>query len=386
MKKVAVVIDEMSIGGIPKACVDFVNQLKDYCEVVLLMKRADGPLMKGLTSEISVKILKTPGFSDVVQTLKKTKQYISLIEYVALFFYWTRIKKRWVKANQLTAKTYGAFDDDGYDCVISYHGMNISQLLLSIYGVNARKKIAWIHGDHPFEGIHKKDIGAVYDKFDKIFCVSDSVCTRFLGDFPFLKGKVDSYKNLLLPERIKKLSEESITDNLECNTIKIVTVGRLSKEKGQEMIPHVVKNLCERGLKIHWYIVGDGGDKERLKRISCELQVEDYISFLGAKSNPYPYMKMCDVYVQPSYTEGYCLTVCEASILRKPIVLTKIAATGILEDGITGVVVDANVDSITHGIERMIADSNLREKIESNLASLDLSNSREIDKLIQFLN
>jgi glycosyltransferase involved in cell wall biosynthesis len=225
----------------------------------------------------------------------------------------------------------------------------------------------------------------VYRKFDKIFCVSPSVCVRFLKDFPELGNIVESYKNLLLPQQIQKLSEETVTEKIDSKVVNIATVGRVSKEKGQEMIPSVIKMLQDRGVKVFWYIVGDGDDLDRIKEISCEYGVADSICFVGSKSNPYPYMKMCDIYVQPSYTEGYCLTVCEAAILGKPIVLTEIAAAEILENGKTAIVVKPNINSITDGIEKLIFQPEIKRNLIKNLAELDLSNSQEIDKLLRII-
>lgn len=386
MKRVAIVLDEMSIGGIPKACVDFANQLKEYCEVVLLMKNTDGELMKGLSEDISVKTIQTPSFKKTLQKLVQRRKYLAFIKYIFSYFCWTRLGNRWVKANALTAKIYGIYEEDEYDCVIAYHGMNISQLLTALYGVNARKKVAWIHGDHPFKGINKKDVDAVYNKFDKIYCVSPSVCTRFLEDFPGLWDRVDSYKNLLNTEKIRNLAQGIIEEPVKNNCIKIVTVGRVSKEKGQEMIPEIVAQLRKKGIEVCWYIIGDGDDLERIKKLSYEWKVFESVCFLGAKTNPYPYMKMCDIYVQPSYTEGYCLTVCEAAILGKAIVLTEIAAAEILENEDTGIVVEPCVDSLVNGIEKLIREPSLKTKIQENVKQLDLSNSKEINKLLEFMN
>lgn len=388
MKRVAIVLDEMSIGGIPKACVDFANQLREYCEVVLLMKNTDGELMKGLSEDISVKIIQTPSFKKTLKKLVQRRKYLAFIKYIFSYFCWTRLGNRWVKANALTAKIYGIYEEDEYDCVIAYHGMNISQLLTALYGVNARKKVAWIHGDHLFEGINKQDILSVYNEFDKIYCVSPFTRNRFLSDFPFLSNVVDTYKNLLHPNKIKYLAKEIIEETIENNCIKIVTVGRVSKEKGQEMIPEIVSRLRQRGIEVRWYIVGDGDDLDRIKQMSYELKVNDAVHFLGAKTNPYPYMKMCDIYVQTSYTEGYCLTACEASILGKAIVLTEItaAAAGIFENEKNAIVVQTNVDSLVNGIEKLIREPSLKKKMQENVKELDLSNSKEINKLLDFIN
>lgn len=96
-------------------------------------------------------------------------------------------------------------------------------------------------------------------------------------------------------------------------------------------------------------------------------------------------MEMCDIYVQPSYTEGYCLTVCEAAILGKPIVLTEIAAAEILENNKTAIVVKPCADDLANGIEKLIKDPSLKQEIEENLLMIDLSNRKEITKLLEFI-
>lgn len=175
-------------------------------------------------------------------------------------------------------------------------------------------------------------------------------------------------------------------DENEVKVINITTVGRVSKEKGQEMIPHVIKILKDRGLKVFWYIVGDGNDLNRIKEISRECGVEDSINFVGSKSNPYPYMKMCDIYVQPSYTEGFCLTVCEAAILGKSIVLTEIAAVAeILENEKTAIFVKPNANSISDGIEKVLLHPEIKNNLMRNISDLDLSNSQEIEKLLRII-
>lgn len=385
MKKVAIILDEMSIGGIPKACVDFANQLKEYCEVVILMKNTNGNLIKELSEEISVKIVQTPSFKKTIKKLIQNHKYFVLIKYILQYFCWTRLSNRWVKVNNLTAKNYGICEDDEYDCAIAYHGMSISQLLMTLYGVKAKKKIAWIHGDHPFEGINKQDVNVVYNKFDKIYCVSPAVCNRFLKDFLNLGERVESYKNLLNIDKIRNLAQGTIVETVKKDCFKIVTVGRVSKEKGQEMIPEIVAKLKEKDIEVCWYVVGDGSDLERIRKLSEEWNVSESVKFLGAKTNPYPYMKMCDIYVQPSYTEGYCLTVCEAAILDKPIVLTEIAAAEILDNNKTAIVVKPYADDLANGIEKLIKDPSLKQEIEENLLTIDLSNRKEISKLLEFI-
>ena len=125
---------------------------------------------------------------------------------------------------------------------------------------------------------------------------------------------------------------------------------------------------------------------DALKQKIKEADMTERVILLGKKENPYPYMKNCDIYVQPSYTEGYCLTVCEAAILAKPIVLTAAAAAGILVDGENAIVTEANAESIADGIQRMIENPDMQQCFTENLNGVDLSNRDEIEKLISFLN
>ena len=77
--------------------------------------------------------------------------------------------------------------------------------------------------------------------------------------------------------------------------------------------------LHDKGLtNIKWYVVGYGGYEGRIKGIIAQNKLEDSFILLGKKTNPYTYIKACDLYVQPSRYEGKAVTVTEAKILGKP--------------------------------------------------------------------
>ena len=384
MKKIAIVLDEMSIGGIPKACIPFLKQLVEYYNVTMLMRKTDGELMSQIPKQVRVRTIHHYVFRDALKKMISEKKYHMIFTYVIPYLFWSKICHRWVKANEMTARIMGEYVDGEWDCVIAYHGMSISQLVTTLYSVKAKKKVAWIHGDHPFDGVHKKDAESVYRKFDRIYCVSPSVRIRFLSDFPLTETITDSYKNILESEIIREKSEsEKLDFSKDC--INLVTVGRVSQEKGQDMIPTVAKNLKEKGLNICWYVVGDGDDMSRIRSLCKENGVQEFVKLVGAKPNPYPYMRQCDIYVQPSYTEGYCLTVCEAAILHKPIVLTAIAAAGILEDGKNALVVEADIEQLTVGIEILVNNKEMQKSFVSELGKEDFSNLDEMKKFHKFI-
>ena len=99
-------------------------------------------------------------------------------------------------------------------------------------------------------------------------------------------------------------------------------------------------------------------------------------------------MKACDIYVQPSYTEGYSTTICEAGILGKAIVGTK-PSGGIrdqITDGEDGLIVDAGVDGITQGVSMLIENREMRYQFEQRILNKNFEGKGEINKFLRFLN
>ena len=111
----------------------------------------------------------------------------------------------------------------------------------------------------------------------------------------------------------------------------------------------------DRGIEAKLYLVGAGNFEKECKKLAINLGIEDKVIFLGAKSNPYPYMKECDIYIQPSRYEGYCITLAEALIFDKKIVATRF--TGALEqlkERDNNQICDYTSESISKGILKLI--------------------------------
>ena len=111
------------------------------------------------------------------------------------------------------------------------------------------------------------------------------------------------------------------------------------------------------------------------------------MTLLGIKNNPYPYMKACDIYIQPSYTEGYSTTICEAGILGKAIIGTR-PSGGIrdqIENGESGLIVDASIEELEKGIIKLMKNSFLRNKFEQNILKKDFEGRGEIKKFINYV-
>ena len=98
-------------------------------------------------------------------------------------------------------------------------------------------------------------------------------------------------------------------------------------------------------------------------------------------------MRACDIYIQPSYTEGYSTTICEAGMLGKAIIGTK--PSGGIYDQITpgedGLIVDATVDGLTEGIQTLLENESLRRQFEERILKKNFSGKGEIEKFLNFL-
>lgn len=382
--KIAIVLDDLSVGGIPVACISLLKALSEESEITLILATDKGELTSKIPDRVEVKIIPSERVSSTFRRLLREKKYWKYF-WTAIRYYWhSKFTKKWIKASTLIAKEKPLLLEDYFDCAIAYHGMNISQMNKTLYQIKAKKKLAWIHGDHPFTKSDKKDAERVYQKFDYIFCVSDATRKQFLSDFSTLVEKAVIYYNHFDIEEIKKKSQEAKDIEFLSQQINLVTVGRISPEKGQDMIPKVLKILLKKNFNLHWYILGDGADRERIEDIIKKENLEENISLLGNKINPYPYMRACDFYVQPSYTEGYPLAILETAILQNVIIATDVGgAREHLKNGEDILFAQPNPESIAQKIELAINDKGLQEKIKNNLKERDFSNKNELKKLFE---
>ena len=179
----------------------------------------------------------------------------------------------------------------------------------------------------------------------------------------------------------------SCIPQFSANYQNILTVGRISSEKGQDMIPAITRKLLDKGYVVRWYIIGDGNMRSKIEELIKKYDVSDSVIILGTQTNPYCFMKACTIYVQPSYTEGYSTTICEAGMLGKAIIGTK-PSGGIrdqITDGEDGLIVDATVDGITEGIMELLNNTNIRRNFEENILKKNFEGKGESKKFLNYL-
>jgi len=142
----------------------------------------------------------------------------------------------------------------------------------------------------------------------------------------------------------------------------------------------------QQGINLKWYIIGYGSDEALIKQKIKENGMENQVILLGKKNNPYPYMANCDIYVQPSRYEGKCVSVREAQMLEKPVIITKYeTSSSQLEDGIDGIIVPLENSACADGIVKVINDKKLQNRLVQECKKRNYSNREEVQKIYNIL-
>ncbi len=254
--------------------------------------------------------------------------------------------------------------------------------------VKAKKKAAWIHTDYSKIDVDAELELPVWSKFDHVVSISDQVTENFLGVFPSLKDKIVRIDNILSPkfvrERAEQIPPEVVRKEMpkENGVTNLLSVGRFCYAKNYDNVPEICRRIIESGVNVRWYLIGYGGDEPLIRSKIAEAGMEDRVIILGKKSNPYPYIKTCDIYVQPSRYEGNSVTVREAQILCRPVVVTDYStAMNQVKDGMDGVIVPMDNMACAEGIVKVISSSVLIKTISETLAKSDFGNVSEAEKL-----
>jgi len=257
--------------------------------------------------------------------------------------------------------------------------------------VSAKRKAGWIHTDYTsYEtGVNLSQERPAWAAMDYIVAVSSDVAATFTKVFKGLEAKVCIIENLLSPQFVGTQADEGCPPadmTAPAGTLVLCSAGRYTAAKGFDIAALACRKLIDRGLKVKWFIMGYGPDEPLLRRLIAENNLEDSFILLGKRTNPYPYMKACDIYVQPSRYEGKAVAVREAQMLGKAVLISDFStASSQLEHNVDGYIAKAGVDGLVEAIELLSADSNLRNRLAATAASRDYGNLHEVQKIYGML-
>lgn len=276
-----------------------------------------------------------------------------------------------------------------YDLAVSFltpHNFVLEHVL-------AKKKICWIHTDYSYVDVNAELELPVWSGYDYIASISSAVTKAFIGVFPSLESRIVEIENILSPEfvrfRASQISQESVSEEMSGGeaVIKLLSIGRFCEQKNFDSVPDICRRIVQSGCDARWYIIGFGGDEKLIRQKIAETGMEDKVVILGKKDNPYPYMEACDIYVQPSRYEGKSVTVREAQILCKPVVITDYStADSQIRDGIDGVIVPMDNEGCAEGLLRLMNDTEKQQRIIDYLKEHNYGNEGEVEKIYKVLD
>lgn len=375
MKKIAIVSKTFGNGGVEKALVNMLKNI-DYSiyqidlytpTVVLGVYPAQVKLIKMKTL-----IGNTEGRYFLLHPLQTIRA-----SYV-MFCNWINRNRSYEKQIIQNVWTYQKIKEK-YDLAIAYDGPLGYSIFYTLSNIQAKKKYFWIHGSVKGDHVSNRVIEKYYSKYDKLVFVSESIKKEFDLLYPKMKEKTIFFYNFIDENVIYSKSKEMSKLKRLTGEIAITTVARLSYEKGIDIAIMAARLLRNKGLKFQWNIIGDGIQREKLEKQISDLKLQGIVHMLGEKDNPYPYIKYCDIYVQPSRTEGYCTTTREAKILCKPVIAFDVG--GMREqfiDGQNGYLVKReDCEALVQTIYQLAIDKQKREKIEDFLRKEYIANDKQ---------
>lgn len=378
------------MGGTEKVLLNMLNYF-DYSkyEVTLWLLDCTGPLQDELNRNVKVR-----QYSDASKRIKEL-----------LFFYLKRLHFfKLVKAfisKALSKKNIDHFyenmiydiaslpnlDKTKYDAVIIYQGLYLNLLATAIWRIKSKRKITWIHMYFRHDVSNKKLFSLFYRKMDKVFCVSNDIKKHYDEEYGQINNKSQVFYNLLNYEDIQEKAYEPIQVD-ETKPI-LLTVGRLSPEKGTIQIPSIASRLKADGFYFKWFILGDGQDKDKIEELITEYSLQDTVVLLGNVLNPYPYYRKCWLYVQPSLSEGFCTSTLEAKSFGKLVVTTDVS--GMREqftNGIDGIICDISEQSLYETIKYLFENpdyvASIEERIDNEYKKNIVNQMKELYNVLDF--
>ncbi len=392
MKKILVVGQDMCISGVSRAQLGLLHSFdKEKYKVDLFLRNHEGDFMKFIPEGVTL-LPEVKAYKYVDITTKATLRQGRILQAFGKAYGMFKAK-RYAKKNgvQLSAialdRTHKyqlpflpMISKEEYDLVISF----VAPHYFGVYKCKAKKRLSWIHTDYSLIDIDTKSEEKVWGRYDGIASISDSVGEAFCSKMPSLKDKIVRIDNPISPSLIRRSADEGQSEMAK-DGIRILSCGTLAIGKNFRSIPKMVSMLISEGFDIKWYIIGDGPDRAEIEKRISDEGVGGRVILLGKKDNPYPYFAECDLFVHPSLREGKAVSVIEAQILGKPVVITNFpTAHSQLIDGFDGVIVPLDTEGCARAISELLRDGKKLEALKENCKNTDYGSEKDMDIICSF--
>lgn len=364
MVKTLFFIQDLSGGGAEKVLVNLVNNMnKKKFDITLLTLFDRGINKKYLNAEINYRY--------IFKKIFRGNQHILKL-FSPKFLYKFFIK-------------------DDYDIVVSYMQGATTRIISGCDNSNTIK-INWIHNEmtkdklaHSYRSY--KEYKKCYYQYDATIFVAESAKNIFEKETRLTKNNIVKY-NTVNTDKIIKKSQESIMDiKYDKSKFNLITVGSLTKQKGYGRLLRIINELISENYNLHLYILGKGKLKNQLQSFVINNNLNEYISFLGYKKNPYKHVKKADLFVCSSYHEGYSTVVTESLVVGTPVITTRCSGMEeMLGDNEFGIIVENDKKKLYEGLKELIQNEDklnrYKEKAKERSSYFSTEKTvKEVEKL-----
>lgn len=384
MKKILIVNNNMHIGGVQKALVNLLWNIRCNCDITLLLFHKGGECLKELPPEIKV------------ITPDSAYRYLGLTKYDSVSLYHKLCRGFYAGITRLFGRKYaialmalGQKKLKGYDLAISYvHNAGEKMFYggcndFVLRHVVAEKKITFLHCDYQLCGANTPENTKQYAGFDVVAACSQGCADSFLQVHPEMAEKVKIVYNCHRYDDILKKAEAA-PENLPKDRINFVTVARLGKEKGVERALRAIAALGSRKEKLHYYVIGEGIQKSLLLQIIEEENLKDTVTLCGMLENPYGYLQAADCLLIPSYSEAAPLVIDEAACLGTPVLSTETSsAREMIEETGYGWVCDNSEEALKNALAALLQEPAVLEKVTAYLQQTQMDNEAAISQFVE---
>ena len=393
-KRILIVSHALELGGAERSLIGLLEALDPKrCDIDLFLLQHKGELMHAIPKYVHL-LPEVPAYTVLARPMKDTLREGHLLltgaRFIGKLMAYRYAKSKHYTDHGVSLEYSHKFtcpfmppiqQNQEYDLAISF----LTPHYFVAKKVRAKKKIAWIHTDYSRVQVNISSELTMWNAYDYIVSISQSVSKSFLQVFPSLTSKILLIENILPYSLILDQSREHLIVQKD-KYIHLLSVGRYCTAKNFDNIPDICSRLIQQGFKIRWYIIGFGGDEPLIQQKISDAHMQDHVILLGKKANPYPYIKACDLYVQPSRYEGKCVSVIEAQILAKPVVITDYSTSSSqLETGVDGVIVPMDNEGCAAGIAALLRNPDKMRQLSANCKKRDYSNAQEVEKIYQLL-
>lgn len=368
-RNILFIMPAMLNGGAEKVLIDILKHFDNTkYNVSLLLECKEGPYINDIPDEV-----------ELIYLHKKNLWIERLYRYMIM------LHCKWL-VYQILCRIPLSWSLKGrhFDTIVSFmEGMAVK--MHSYISDKANRNISWVHID--FKKKHwsldffsnEQEEYEYYQKMDKIIFVSRDAKDRFKEIFKFDDNKLEVVYNLIDCDEIKKLADSK---NVKKNKFTICMIGRLNQQKRYDRAIEAISLLKADHYDFELWILGSGELETDLRKKVQDRNLTNVVSFKGFIKPVYPYLKVADLLLNTSESEGYPLTICEALCLGRPVVATNITgANEIISASGAGILVDETPVSIYKGLKRIMDDMALRKKYSEK--AVEYSRSFSVQESMQ---